>query len=308
MTATLLKSRAKRLRAAIQAVLNVQVSHSQALELVAKEESYPTWDAACAANHAISQVTAAPDDGDTQPSAFFDVARLKIKSGNKSDLASLFRDHSEELVRLRKVLRNGNGALVVVGGTTMSGKTQTMHSIVADIASQRPTTLNVHHVGLQEYPYPDNARVLPGDNLSEIMRRLIPSTSIVVIDELRTSEQAAMAVTMATFGMHVICTIHSGSSPVERLRGIVKFWDGNTGRLDGLFENNLFAIQQEIEWESPEAEEIAVTDRWRAMLRRKGFIKEDRIEDLIKQGSMAVHSVLLQNIQVFDCNIMGKGE
>lgn len=43
-----LKVRAKRLRAAIKSVLRANVSHAQSLELVAQEENYPTWDAACA--------------------------------------------------------------------------------------------------------------------------------------------------------------------------------------------------------------------------------------------------------------------
>lgn len=41
-----LKARAKRLKTAIQDVLGVAVSTSQSLELVAKEENYPNWDAA----------------------------------------------------------------------------------------------------------------------------------------------------------------------------------------------------------------------------------------------------------------------
>ncbi|AYG47907.1 hypothetical protein DV532_26860 (plasmid) [Pseudomonas sp. Leaf58] len=50
MSAKILKSRAKRLRHAIEKMLGIPVSHSQALELVAKEENYPHWDAACAAH------------------------------------------------------------------------------------------------------------------------------------------------------------------------------------------------------------------------------------------------------------------
>lgn len=45
---TELKARAKRLRSAIQSTLGMAASNSQALELVALEENYPTWDAAVA--------------------------------------------------------------------------------------------------------------------------------------------------------------------------------------------------------------------------------------------------------------------
>ncbi|MDO8418092.1 MAG: glyoxalase superfamily protein [Agitococcus sp.] len=47
-TETELKTRAKRLRTAIAAMLGVSVTSAQALELIAKEENYPTWDAATA--------------------------------------------------------------------------------------------------------------------------------------------------------------------------------------------------------------------------------------------------------------------
>ena len=45
---TELKVRAKRLRTAIKVVLGVDATNSQALELVAREENFPTWDAASA--------------------------------------------------------------------------------------------------------------------------------------------------------------------------------------------------------------------------------------------------------------------
>lgn len=48
MTTEILKSRAKRLRPAIVEMFGVPVSTAQALELVAKEENFPNWDAASA--------------------------------------------------------------------------------------------------------------------------------------------------------------------------------------------------------------------------------------------------------------------
>lgn len=48
MTIKQLKTRAKRLRPAIERMYGVRVSNSQSLELVAQEENYPHWDAACA--------------------------------------------------------------------------------------------------------------------------------------------------------------------------------------------------------------------------------------------------------------------
>ncbi len=58
-TRNTLKPRAKRLRAAIQAMLGVSINHAQALELIAQEENYPNWDAACA-SHLISETQSHP--------------------------------------------------------------------------------------------------------------------------------------------------------------------------------------------------------------------------------------------------------
>ncbi|HGO6836611.1 TPA: glyoxalase superfamily protein, partial [Pseudomonas aeruginosa] len=43
-----LKIRAKRLRLAISELLGLEIKMSQSLELVAREENYPNWDAASA--------------------------------------------------------------------------------------------------------------------------------------------------------------------------------------------------------------------------------------------------------------------
>lgn len=48
MINTDLKTRAKRLRVAVKNVLGAEITNSQALELVAQEENFPTWDAASA--------------------------------------------------------------------------------------------------------------------------------------------------------------------------------------------------------------------------------------------------------------------
>lgn len=327
MTVTLLKSRAKRLRAALKNTHNVQISHSQALELVAKEENYPSWDAACAANQQgaeVQQLLSAPahhdwsttgkttslqsiiDDVASKKSSPLEVhqigelflpsqwisAHLRVKSNANSDLASLFHNHTEQLARVRKLSNSFRGALVVVGGTTMSGKTTTVHSIVADIASRRTEPFYVYHLGIQEQAYPDNVHVAHCDNLQKILRSRIASTSLIVIDEIRNLEMASMAITMAMLGMTLICTVHSGKSPRERLRALTQHGDGGEG-LARLVENDaFFEIQQDIEWESPEVREHAVEDRWRAMLRRKGFIREDQIDELVKQGATAVHNAI----------------
>lgn len=48
MTAPILKVRAKKIRSALSDVAGITISHSQSLEVVAREENYPNWDAACA--------------------------------------------------------------------------------------------------------------------------------------------------------------------------------------------------------------------------------------------------------------------
>lgn len=59
MSAVNLKVRAKRLRTAVANMFNVSVSVAQSLELVAKEENFPTWDAA-ASCCTVSQAIPAP--------------------------------------------------------------------------------------------------------------------------------------------------------------------------------------------------------------------------------------------------------
>ncbi|MDU8351182.1 ATPase, T2SS/T4P/T4SS family [Pseudomonas syringae pv. actinidiae] len=340
MTVTLLKSRAKRLRAALKTTHNVQISHSQALELVAKEDNYPNWDAACAANQQGAEAqqllpAPAPYDWSTTgkttslQSIIDDVAskksrpleahqigelflpsqwisaHLRVKTNAKSDLASIFNNQTEQLARVRKLSNSFRGALIVVGGTTMSGKTTTMHSIVADIASRRTEPFYVYHLGIQEQAYPDNVHVAHCDNLQKILRSRIASTSLIIMDEIRNLEMASMATTMALLGMTVICTVHSGTSPRERLSALTQIHDRGEG-IARLVENDIFfEIQQEIEWEGPEIRERAAEDRWRAMLRRKGFIREDRIDELVKQGAAVVYSALrvAEGIQTPECNV-----
>ncbi|EPH9905180.1 glyoxalase superfamily protein, partial [Pseudomonas aeruginosa] len=52
-----LKIRAKRLRLAISELLGLEIKMSQSLELVAREENYPNWDAASACAGRTSRAT-----------------------------------------------------------------------------------------------------------------------------------------------------------------------------------------------------------------------------------------------------------
>lgn len=65
MTTEGLKAEARRLRAAVAEMFDVNPTHSQSLELIAKTKNYPNWDAASGSSH----VSGMPPDGHVGQSA-----------------------------------------------------------------------------------------------------------------------------------------------------------------------------------------------------------------------------------------------
>ncbi|HFH4587054.1 TPA: glyoxalase superfamily protein [Pseudomonas aeruginosa] len=98
-----LKIRAKRLRRAVSVVLGQDIKTSQSLELVAREENYPNWDAACACA------------GESARSAV-DMIITDTRESHWS-IEGLVKEHSQVLDLLQQITDPGSpkGALVVVG-------------------------------------------------------------------------------------------------------------------------------------------------------------------------------------------------
>lgn len=229
-----LKPRAKRLRAAIAELLNVSVTHSQSLELVAKEENYPNWDAACACvgRQVLSNARV------TSCSILVDIQRDQTPS-----IASIFgRDEAvpRELSRLLD-LSDGSGALVLVAAATWQGKSTTARLVMNEF-------------GLRKEEQSSNL-----DNL----RRL------KIIDEVRDGDGAFQAVALALAGVKVVATIHAVHG-VERLRVLLRQHRFGESLLDRLLEGGqVLSIQQELAWIDPEyrQQSLQIRDQFSAAVR-----------------------------------------
>lgn len=212
MTSETLKIRAKNLRNAVKSMLHVSVTHAQALELVAKEENYPTWDAACAS----------------------------FRASNTSEVNSDF-GHTESDTRICQMLDPSSnlGALIIVWGATGQGKTTTSQAIVNDLLAQ-PGAVNpmaILHAGFQEFTYPETvvARYIPQG--ASIIGSGEITESLVVVDELGDSYATFEVIAMVLTGAKVIVTLHSTNSPLDRVRSLLKGQSLGELFLERLLEN-----------------------------------------------------------------------
>ncbi|MFL1449423.1 ATPase, T2SS/T4P/T4SS family [Pseudomonas tritici] len=214
MTSETLKTRAKNLRNAMVGMLGVSVTHSQALELVAKEENYPTWDAACAS----FKVPSTPD-------------------------ASRAHEHEPSDIEVRQMLAPSSslGALIVVWGITGQGKTSTARVIVDDLLAQPNGDIprSILHAGVKEFTYPESvtARYVP--EMEPILRSGPLTDDLVVVDEMRDPHTTFEVIAMVLAGAKVIATIHA-KSPVERIRALLKAQGKGELLLDRLLESGQF--------------------------------------------------------------------
>lgn len=214
MTSEALKIRAKNLRNAVEGMLHVSVTHSQALELVAKEENFPTWDAACAS----------------------------FKTSSTPDVSPRFV-HEVSDVGIRQLLAPSNsiGALIVVWGVTGQGKTSTAHAIIGDLLAQAnaDTPTSILHSGFMEKSYPAYPKILTVRYVPEaesILRSGQLAEQLVVVDDLRDPDTTFEVVAMVMAGAKVIVTLHA-KSPVDRLRALLKAKGMGELLLERLLEN-----------------------------------------------------------------------
>jgi hypothetical protein len=211
MTSEALKVRAKNLRNAVEGMFRVSVTHSQALELVAREENYPSWDAACASFKPSSTQDVAPD-------GVHGVSSLSV----------------QQMLAPSSSL----GALVVVWGVAGQGKTSTMRRLIEDLMAQpdgeKPT--GILHIGYQEFLYPELVSARYTSGAESILRSGQISESLIVVDELIGTYTAFEVVAMVLAGAKVIVTLHA-TSPIDRLRGMLKALGMGEPLLDRLLEN-----------------------------------------------------------------------
>lgn len=196
MTSETLKTRAKKLRNAVEGMFHVSVTHSQALELVAKEENFPTWDAACASFKASSAPDAYPRYAH-EPSDFG--------------------------IRLMLAPSSSLGALIVVWGVTGQGKTSTARAIVDDLLAQpnADKPMAIVHAGVKEFSYPEMVAARYVSETESILSSGQLTEALVVVDDLRDPHTTFEVIAMVLAGAKVIVTLHA-KSPVNRIRALLK--------------------------------------------------------------------------------------
>lgn len=233
-----LKPRAKRLRAAIADVLNVAVTHSQSLELVAKEENYPNWDAACAcfAKQTSSTRISSCD-------ILVGVERDQVPS-----VASIFGPDEAVPLELSRLLdlTDERGALVLIAAATWQGKTTTANLVMSEFA---PRT--------EDQPFKAGSH-----------------PRFKLIDDVRDGEAAFQAVALALAGVKVVATIHALQG-VERLRVLLGQHRVGESLLDRLLEDGqVLSIQQKLVWSDQDHRQQSLQTRQQFAAAIRAFIHQ----------------------------------
>ena len=212
MSAKILKSRAKRLRHAIEHMLGVKVTHSQALELVAKEENYPHWDAACAAYpHTLPSAA---------PKPLLRKLRTLIRPGWTGNYDDLFAGNPQLGRDIRDFMRSPNGGLVLLAGRTGCGMTTTISHLVDEALIQGHEVIDVYQSGVQERDYPAPIKWASTSAGQGILGSARAGCSIVFVDDLRCGQVAHEALQMASVGYKVVVGLLA-ADPVVRFKALM---------------------------------------------------------------------------------------
>lgn len=204
---TELKARAKRLRAAIQTELGVKVSHSKSLELVAKEENFPTWDAAVAAHQS------------KQPDGAQLITKILQQRWPEPECALEGGgvDYHFMMHRFRPAERGGS--ITLIGGLTNSGKTTFLRHVLAEYLRNFDGNVGVSTDDYESGRFDAyHSRLVRSD-----LNRGLPSlneTKRLIFDDLRTESQIKAAFGAALNGAAVIGSIHGRNEMwlLERVR------------------------------------------------------------------------------------------
>lgn len=184
MTEDSLKARAKRLRSAVQAMFNVDVSVSQSYELLAKEENFPNWDAACkilSANRIgpVQQVSSAPgiDPEITDQHSF--VEKLSAFKGT-----------------------------IIFFGKTLADNSNAMRDVVNNRV--RKSGEHVLHAGLIKPNYPEGTPVDQFSSIDDLKidRRFSKfPQSVFVIEEVRNTQDLDLLINLGDMGFSIYSTM-----------------------------------------------------------------------------------------------------
>lgn len=218
MSKTTLKDRARRLKTALQDMTGTTVKMSTALELVAREDNFPNWDARSAATRI---------EGTKILPALHNVVVPRFEQVKpQQSIESVFLRLPGVVVQIRQALdlNDLNGGLVLLGSTVGHGKSYSMQSVIDDMFAQAPKVrCRVMHLGLMDIEYPANHDVVPREIEHASFRKLSSAGyRVVVFSEIRCGLAASQALRLAALGYKVIGTMHGDKSEnmLERLKAL----------------------------------------------------------------------------------------
>lgn len=216
MSKTTLKERARRLKSALQDMTGTTVKMSTALELVAREDNFPNWDARSAATRIegtkilpVLHNIVVPRFEQVKPQQSIEAVLLRLPG---------------VVVQIRQALdlNDLNGGLVLLGSSVCNGKSYSMQSVIDDMFAQAPKVrCRVMHLGPMDINYPQTHDVVPRQIEHASFRKLSSEGyRVVVFSEIRCGLAASQALRLAALGYKVIGTMHGVSSEcmLERLK------------------------------------------------------------------------------------------
>lgn len=208
-----LKQRAKCLRNAISSMLKIEISHSQSLELVAREENYPNWDAAVASCKTTNSRVECDEP------LHLDVL---LRKGHYENLDDLLKE-PWFICQLRDMLdlNRNEGGLLLITGITGNGKTTTIKHVVNDIVLRAGKNIKAYHHGIPEFRYPLKTDVRFQQDGEELIDALLTYEDLVVIDDIRTEQDLTSALLLADRGRKAIAVLHA-KSPVNRIQTLLE--------------------------------------------------------------------------------------
>ena len=276
MTSETLKTRAKRLRPALAEMFKVSVTHSQTLELVAREENFPSWDAACASYGQLRNNPAIRLPRATQS------IQVSVRRDQTRSMASIF-DESETTPReLHRLLdqSDSRGALVLICGASGQGKSTTANVVIDELLRAKKKK---------------SESVLLVDTAlgSETCLDFPLDQRLVFVDEIRTARLAFEVVAMAQAGVKVVATLH-GIPGIDRLRLLLRQFGVGEVFLDGLIaDGQILSIDQELVWPDVTMLTQSNRERFELILRQHGF-DGPSVKDLVERGPKAVLDAVIQ--------------
>jgi nucleoside-triphosphatase THEP1 len=191
-----IKIRAKRLATAITDMFGVKVSHSNALELVAKEENYPNWDAASA--NFDKTLSKSPN----LPSKYKLLEKLHTRGipdqmgffiAGKPGTGKTFQAYSIAF----DSLENGNKVFIFDIGFGYKKFVELMggtHIVIDENGVVKINEYGKNNLFVFDYPYfnkKGNFKIIGTEHLSIIEKMNInPENNMIIIDETETIDRA----------------------------------------------------------------------------------------------------------------------